>query len=405
MNSIRQSQPSTLNAMDSESLSENQALGFPLLAVLAFLLVLFLRPGEFLPFLEKVRLAIVCFAVALGAWLLTGRPTRVFNHSTNRLAIGLAAVMALSVPLSYWPIHSLETLGQFVRQVLLYVLIVNVVGNLAQIIRCLWIVSLGNSCHAALIVEKFLSGELYSGRRRHESGLYGDPNDSAHQSCHAAADRRCSVFPEQTLDRTDVVALRRSTGLRSDRGHPVTGRFARVGGRRRLIIKDSRHKWWVGFIAGTIAIFILVTAPASTFDRYATIREFQSDESAQGRLAIWKLGLRMYADHPIIGVGAGAFDVAFGKQYGPESGTRYWFNAHNSLLQVAAELGTMGAALWVALIWSGFSVLRSAQVAVAEAGESLHAEPVWQMCRALRHFPGWLPRVRVLSVPRGTIGC
>ena len=236
---------------------------------------------------------------------MTGRETRVFNHLTNRLAIGLLFVMALSVPFSYWPRQSFESLNVFARQVLVLVLIVNAVENIEQIVRCLWIIILGVSCHAALIVKKFLAGDLFFGRvRGHESGLYGDPNDLALNLVMLLPIlvfflTRSSRWTGRVLW-IALVGLYCAAIVATQSRGGLLG-LAVVG---TLILVGSRGKWLLGFAATAIAIVVLVGAPPGTFDRYATLGELHEDESVQGRLTIWKSGLRMYADHPILGVGA-----------------------------------------------------------------------------------------------------
>ena len=52
------------------------------------------------------------------------------------------------------------------------------------------------------------------------------------------------------------------------------------------------------------------------------------------------------------------------------------------VIQVAAELGTVGGLLWAALIWSAFRVLRLAQRTLENATESPAGECLGQLCSA-----------------------
>jgi O-antigen ligase len=89
-----------------------------------------------------------------------------------------------------------------------------------------------------------------------------------------------------------------------------------------------------------------------------------------GRADIWTVGWRMVQAHPIRGVGVGNYQTA-SIHYLLEPGSilRDEFIvdtpkvAHNTYLQVLAELGTVGAALFIAII--GFSllcILRAARI-------------------------------------------
>src|SRR5678815_3555338 len=79
----------------------------------------------------------------------------------------------------------------------------------------------------------------------------------------------------------------------------------------------------------------------------------RTDET--GRVQIWKRGIGYMLSNPLLGVGAGNFPAAEGllspfaqrQQFGV--GVR-WSAAHNTLVQVGAELGVVGLVLFVALV-------------------------------------------------------
>src|SRR5215469_7225563 len=66
------------------------------------------------------------------------------------------------------------------------------------------------------------------------------------------------------------------------------------------------------------------------------------------RWPVWQAALRLILEHPVIGVGAGVFEVAEGLSHG---GAGKWSTAHNSFLQIGAELGIPGLALFVFLLY------------------------------------------------------
>src|SRR2546422_9855684 len=87
--------------------------------------------------------------------------------------------------------------------------------------------------------------------------------------------------------------------------------------------------------------------------------------SETGRLKIWERGLNYMAGRPVLGVGAGNFPVAEGtisplaRLQERGIGVR-WGAAHNSFLQVGAELGIPGLLLFIGLIATTFMSLRRA---------------------------------------------
>jgi O-antigen ligase len=103
-----------------------------------------------------------------------------------------------------------------------------------------------------------------------------------------------------------------------------------------------------------VLAFLLLTAagivfvPRSTWDRIGTIRSEISEGSLTKRTFIWAAGLAVYREHPVGGVGAGAFGASvYSKLDIP-------YVAHNSYLSVLVELGAVGAILFAALLMGLF---------------------------------------------------
>ena len=89
--------------------------------------------------------------------------------------------------------------------------------------------------------------------------------------------------------------------------------------------------------------------------RYATL---VSDENANdistGRVEIWENGLRMFSDHPVLGIGSGAFIAANSSgEYGPP----IELNPHSIYIQLLAELGLIGFVVWFAFLISYLRLL------------------------------------------------
>lgn len=82
-----------------------------------------------------------------------------------------------------------------------------------------------------------------------------------------------------------------------------------------------------------------------------------------GRMDVWVRGIGYMASHPILGVGAGAFPVAEGT-ISPLAGRQdygeglKWSAAHNSFVQVGAELGVIGLVAFLAFLGAGFRQAR-----------------------------------------------
>jgi len=136
-------------------------------------------------------------------------------------------------------------------------------------------------------------------------------------------------------------------------------------------------------VAGLILILAVTFTTAS--DKYwaqmQTIIHPTDDYNATedaGRMKIWTRGLGYMAAHPLLGVGASNFQVAEGtisplaRRQERGRGVR-WGAAHNSFIQIGAELGIPGLLLFVALIASCFAALRRVARNALRAAEARRA--------------------------------
>ena len=107
---------------------------------------------------------------------------------------------------------------------------------------------------------------------------------------------------------------------------------------------DTRKRW----IAISVLILCLSVAialiPKATWGRLGTIHSEVAEGTFTNRTRIWAAGVEVYREHPIVGVGSGAFgESVYSRLDIP-------YVAHNSYLSILVELGTVGATLFAALL-------------------------------------------------------
>ena len=90
--------------------------------------------------------------------------------------------------------------------------------------------------------------------------------------------------------------------------------------------------------------------------------------STMERLAHWGAGLRMFAAHPLLGVGAGNYDAAY-SQYRYSCWPESLIHAHNYYINAAAETGILGLLALVALVvvslYAGWRAVLATRAAAA----------------------------------------
>jgi len=111
------------------------------------------------------------------------------------------------------------------------------------------------------------------------------------------------------------------------------------------------------FSAGILALVIGLTIPAAVWERLSGITKLSStstialadpEGSAEQRFEVQKVALQIVVDNPVFGVGLGAYRLE-NARYAPALGQK---DTHNTYLNVAAEVGLPGLALWCGLVWS-----------------------------------------------------
>jgi glycosyltransferase involved in cell wall biosynthesis len=130
--------------------------------------------------------------------------------------------------------------------------------------------------------------------------------------------------------------------------------LAAVGG----VVLWTRRPTTPQIIAAGALVAAVVAGPFGVGDRLATLGQVRSvssttaDQSLTGRASEALSAVRMFADHPLTGVGYGAYpseylevarEVGLERRFEPRS-------AHSLPLEIAAEQGLLGVAVWTALV-------------------------------------------------------
>ena len=153
-----------------------------------------------------------------------------------------------------------------------------------------------------------------------------------------------------------------------------------------LAFTYSRNAW-LGLAAGTlglvltarrasrVVLLLAVAVLIATLSSGAVMQRVRSmanprDATIRDRVAMWRSGLTMIADHPLLGVGPGQVRVWYPYYRKPEAVRPSTGHLHNSPIQVAAERGLPALGvwiwLWVVFFRHGGRVLRRLRPAHAQ---------------------------------------
>jgi O-antigen ligase len=289
------------------------------------------------------------------------------NQPVVRATLGIAALVMLSIPGSLYPGDSLQfLLKDLLRTVALMLLVTASVRGLADLRRLAWLQIAGVTLFAAVIVARSQMGS--DGRLL--AAAYYDVNDLATLIvCTLPLALYLWRWSDGRWARLLVTAsavLLMVTLVKTGSRGGLVG-FLAVAAYVLLRFPALSRAKRLGAVA-LLAILLVALANDRYFERMRTILHPETDynwssRSETGRMEVWKRGIGYMVSHPVLGVGARAFPVAEGT-LAPEAVLRKpygrgfkWSVAHNSFIEVGAEIGVLGLALFVALFRGAFRAL------------------------------------------------
>ena len=115
-----------------------------------------------------------------------------------------------------------------------------------------------------------------------------------------------------------------------------------------MALMKSKRRWLIVSSMIVLLAFAAAVVPATTWDRLATIQSEVSEGTLTNRTRIWTAGLDVFREHPLIGVGFGAFGESV------YSRLDIVYVAHNSYLSILVELGIVGELIFLTVLGASF---------------------------------------------------
>jgi putative inorganic carbon (HCO3(-)) transporter len=333
------------------------------IGLLAFTAVLYFRPQDQFPPLGMLRLAELAALIGL-AGLVFGRLGR--NLPITRVTPELVGVAALGMlilalaPMSIWMGGAVATFTDlYVKVMLIFLLMVNTLTTPKRIEQFTWLIVLAGGYISFRAVFDYVRGMnlIENGRVQGAvGGMFQNPNDLALNLVAMlplavalalvarSTFRRMAAIGAAALMVGAIVATHSRSGSVGLGVMIVVLALVLIQRRPRLVL------------AGALALLLaLPLTPASYWDRLASIADESQDDtgSREARSILMREAWAAFLAHPLTGVGAGQF-----KNYAPDGREEAWRETHNVLLQVAAELGIVGLALFSFLIVRGMLARR-----------------------------------------------
>jgi len=359
-----------VDAADAEVVPSDQAWDPLLIAVAGYLLMAVGRLHQLFPVLDLVRPATLTGFAAIGLYATNRDAARRFSDvwavkPTKYLAAFLVW-MILSVPGALVVGTSFDVVvGNFLKTALMFVVVTGAIRGPRDVERLAMVYLIAATLYSAVVISRFDLGSGDAWRLGHL--YYYDANDFATFAVTAMpfgvyflhAGRRTStrLFACLALGILAIAFVR--TGSRG-------GFIALLAVVAFIVLRYTAIalRWRIAATA-LVALVVVGTASDQYWTQMGTILSDadynRTDES--GRMQIWRRGVGYMFGNPVFGVGPGNFQAAegmlssFAERQQIGVGVR-WNAAHNSYVQVGAEMGIPGLMIFLGIIGSAFGALR-----------------------------------------------
>jgi len=274
--------------------------------------------------------------------------------NTARWVAVIAVMAVLSVPFSVWPGGAFAFLRSQYWKTLLFFAVATVAATDHRTMRAMVLAFLAGTGFAVLRV---LLGVASSEEGRAYVGAAFDPNESALlflvtlPFCGYVINRvKWGRIPGIVLSVLLILGIARTGSRGGLVGLTVLGLWyiyrARPG--RRLTY---------AVLLPLLALVGLAAASDQVSERISSLMNPTEDynlTAREGRMQVWTRGVGYMITHPILGVGISNFGVAEGVLSGKTNegyGIKY-SAAHNSFVEIGAELGVLGLVAFIAMLWT-----------------------------------------------------
>jgi O-antigen ligase len=315
-----------------------------------------------IPFVKLAGLAMLLSAFSV----ISAGPFRAMMRTPTARWVRVIVVLAIvGAPFALWKGQAVTFLvTNFWKPLVLFSVAAPAFTDLKTMRAAVVAFLVGASVAAVRVASGFASSAQEGGLARFAMGGTFDPNESA------------LLF---------LVAIPFALELKGPRGRGrlrwylvallMVAGIVRTGSRAGFVGLCAMTMWYVWramtsrkqmgtllVILGAAGVFGL-TATSRIRDRFIGVLSLAQDynfTSRDGRIQVWQRGIRYMLTNPVLGVGISNFPIAEGDISGKVNegyGIKY-SAAHNSFIEIGAELGVLGLVAFIGVLWTSYTGCR-----------------------------------------------
>jgi O-antigen ligase len=287
-----------------------------------------------------------------------GKRTLGFAWPEGSLLLGFVGVAALSCLTALWPGYATAALSDLVKMALVFFFIVNCANTERRLRGVMWTIVVCGVIPAAGTLKNYLQGNLVEGRASW-LGIFANPNEVAYSliilvPLAAVLAAGAGLMPRLAL-----------LGILTLFVGAIFVTFSR-GGLVALAVVVGLYAWRKRSIWLQAVLMALVAAGlvlgGKHWSREQDFSGLKGDVTFRQRVATSAVGLAMFADHPLLGVGLGCSVIAWPLYAPKDLYSRSSLVTHNTVIQPLGETGVFGFILFASFV--GFGIYSARKLAL-----------------------------------------
>jgi O-antigen ligase len=326
--------------------------------LLAFLILVYANTPFILPALDALRpakLVAVAAILALLAETVFGKRSFKFALPEGAWLIAFLGAALLSCLTALWPGYAVTAVGDLLKMGVVFFFLVNCAVTVPKLLGIMWVIVISGLFPALGTLHHYFTGNLYEGRASW-LGIFANPNEVAYSLVILLPLAAYLAWTGGWFARLSLLAI--SVLFLG----AIFVTFSR-GGLIGLAAMVEFFAWRLRSMRLQIVIVLLVAGGASFagqhWSRNEKFSQLDNDVSFQQRIATSDVGLKMFEDHPLLGVGIACSVVAW-PLYAPGGlYTRGALVTHNTWVQAFSEVGILGGVTFLILFGTALRRLRA----------------------------------------------
>ncbi|MCK4234466.1 O-antigen ligase family protein [candidate division WOR-3 bacterium] len=337
----------------------------PKIGLLLPLVILYSGITVFIPGIYFPVVIILLFGIMI-SWMVS---TQVPIHISKQDSLIFLLITMITFSFLYsTDIHrGLYALREFIKALVIYFIIVNIVNSKKLLVAIIWTIVISTAFASFFSIYQYIAGSIF------EFSVFkiyyrvaGTGNDANYFALLLVTTLplSLSLFRITRFKLLKILLLIISFAyifsifFTLSRGGLIGLSFVLI-----FFLFKFRTNKKIFILLLFVILFLSFFIPLNVKMRIQTLIHFQGDASIIQRIELIKGGLRVFAESPLVGVGLGGF-INHVARY-----VTMPMVAHNTYLQVAAELGLIGFSLFASIILLTLWTLHKNQKMLKESGK------------------------------------